>query len=57
MEELHDIGLPSVIKNDNMKTLDSKVIKKLNILSKKYFPNTPIFYNSSCSLYKPTVVT
>ena len=50
LTEINNIKLPNLIKNDNKKTLDNNIIKLINKLSYKYFPNIPVFYNSSCTL-------
>lgn len=48
--ELHKQKLPYLIKDDNKKTLDSKIVEVIKKYSLKYFPNVPLFFNSSCAL-------
>ena len=50
LTEINNVKLPRLIKNDNKKTLENKLMKIINQLSKKYFPRIPVYYNSSCAL-------
>lgn len=50
LTEINNIKLPKLIKDDNKKTLDDKIVETINKLSTKYFKDIPVFYNSSCAL-------
>ena len=50
LTQIHKIKMPNLIKNDNEKTLDDEIENIIIDLSKKYFPNIPLFFNSSCAL-------
>ena len=48
--EINNVDLPNLIKDDNKKTLDNSIIKVIKRLAKIYFPDIPLFFNSSCPL-------
>lgn len=50
LTQINNVELPNLIKDDNKKTLDDEIINTIKKLSNKYFPNIPVFFNSSCAL-------
>ena len=50
LAELNHVKVPNLIKDDNKKTLDDKIVNDIINLSNIYFPNIPVFFNSSCAL-------
>lgn len=50
MEVLHGISLPELEKDDNKKTLDDETIENIKKAHKKYLPNIPLFFKSSCGI-------
>lgn len=52
LTEIYGISMPDIVKNDNVKDLDLEIWDIIFNLGKMYFPNTPIYRRSSCSLTK-----
>lgn len=50
LTQINKVVLPNLIKDDNKKTLDDKIMSTIKNLSSKFFPNIPVFFNSSCAL-------
>lgn len=50
LTQINKVVLPNLIKDDNKKTLDDKIMNTIKDLSSKFFPNIPVFFNSSCAL-------
>lgn len=50
LTQINKVVLPNLIKDDNKKTLDDKIMNTIKNLSSKFFPNIPVFFNSSCAL-------
>jgi len=50
LTEVHNIEMPDIPKNDNIKTLSNNIWETILECSSKLFPHTPIFKKSSCAL-------
>jgi DNA repair photolyase len=48
--ELRNLVMPNLIKKSQKKTLSADIEKTIINLCKKYFPDTPVYFNSSCGI-------
>lgn len=48
--EINHQPLPKLVKDENTKTLSREIIELIRENHKKYLPNIPLFFKSSCSL-------
>lgn len=50
LKEVKKLDMPKLIKKDNEKTLSTEIQETIVELCKKYFPNKPVYFNSSCAI-------
>lgn len=48
--EIHGLSLPSIPRDDNVKSLPQGLSDTILALSKEYFPDIPVYFKSSCAL-------
>lgn len=48
--EIHNIPMPSIPRDDNLKSLPKELIDSIFSLSAEHFPGTPVYLKSSCAL-------
>jgi DNA repair photolyase len=52
LTEIHNLPMPNIPRDDNAKFLPWELIETITSLSKKYFPDIPVYFKSSCALTK-----
>ena len=50
LQEIRHLKMPKLIKKNNKKTLSNEIEQSIIYLCKKYFPNKPVYFNSSCGV-------
>jgi DNA repair photolyase len=52
LTEIHNLPMPNIPRNDNMKFLPQEVLETIISVSKEYFPSIPLYFKSSCAISK-----
>lgn len=48
--EIHNLPMPNIPKDDNVKELPQELVDSIFSMSGEYFPNVPVYLKSSCAL-------